>query len=77
MSNNLIEGEGTFKDYNGSEDGSPVFQTQDKDEWEEYCKEKKLTRSGNAPCVICNTNVEFTNLQVGKNAVCDDCKGSL
>lgn len=73
----FIEGDGTFKDYNGSEDGKPVFETQDKDEWEQYCREKKITRSGTAPCVICNTPVEFNDLPVGKNAVCENCKGDL
>jgi len=73
----LIEGEGTFKDFNGSEDGQPVFETKDKDEWEQYCIDKKLTRSGSAPCIICNTVFEFQNLQVGKNPVCDNCKGEL
>lgn len=73
----IIEGEGTFKDFNGSEDGQPVFETKDKDEWEQYCIEKKLTRSGSAPCIICNTVFEFEKLQVGKNPVCDKCKGDL
>jgi hypothetical protein len=73
----IIEGDGTFKDYNGSVDGSPVFETQNKDEWEEYCKEKKLTRSGSAPCILCNTKVEFENLPVGKNAICESCKSEL
>lgn len=77
MSNDLIEGEGTFRDFNGSEDGAPVFETRNKDEWDNYCKEKKLTRSGSAPCILCNTKVEFDNLPVGKNAVCENCKGEL
>jgi hypothetical protein len=74
---NLIEGEGTFKDFNGSEDGQAVFETKDKDEWESYCKEKGLTRSGGASCVICNTYFEFQNLPCGKNPVCEDCRKSL
>jgi len=74
----IIEGGGTFKDFNGSEsDSIPVFETQDKDEWEKYCIEKNLTRSGSAPCVICNKVFAFENLPVGKNPLCDSCKSEL
>lgn len=73
----LIEGEGTFKDFNGSEDGSPVFETKSKADWENYCKEKGITRSGQAPCIQCNTVFQFENLPVGKNPLCDECKQEL
>lgn len=76
-SGSLIEGEGIFRDYNGSIDGTPVYETKDPDEWLEYCKEKKLTRSGSSACVVCNTVFEFQNLQVGKNPICEKCKGEL
>jgi hypothetical protein len=75
--NALIEGEGVFKDYNGSEDGRPVFETTNPDEWLQYCKDKGLTRSGSAPCIVCNTVFSFENLAVGKNPVCESCKGDL
>lgn len=77
MSNDLIEGDGIFRDYNGTEDGKPVYETTSYDEWIEYCKEKKLTRSGQAPCISCNTVFEFENLQVGKNPICEECKKEL
>ena len=73
----FIEGDGVFKDFNGSEDGSPVYETKDKDEWIEYCKNKGIKQIGQGPCIICNTIVHFDNLPVGKNPVCDNCKGDL
>lgn len=73
----VIEGDGVFKDYNGSEDGAPVFETRDKDEWEQYCKKNGITRSGSGKCIVCNTIFEFENLPVGKNPVCETCKGEL
>lgn len=73
----LLEGEGVFKDYNGSEDGKPVFETKNPVEWEEHCKETKVTISGTAPCAICSNPVEFEGLAYGKKPVCPDCKGSL
>ena len=57
----VIEGDGVFKDYNGSEDGAPVFETRDKDEWEQYCKKNGITRSGSGKCIVCNTIFEFEN----------------
>ena len=38
----LIEGEGTFRDFNGSEDGNTVFETTDKDEWEHIVNTKNV-----------------------------------
>lgn len=77
QNNAFIEGEGIFRDFNGSEDGTPVFETTDKDEWLVYCKEQGLTQTGSAPCVICNTVFSFDNLPVGKNPCCDKCKKEL
>jgi len=76
-SSNFVEGEGTFKDFNGSEDGTPVFQTTNKDEWDQYCIKNKITRSGTEACIRCNKVITIDNLPAGKNAVCDECKEEL
>lgn len=73
----IIEGEGVFRDFNGSEDGKPVFETSDPVEWEQHCKENGITKSGTAPCVICNTVFSFENLPHGKNPCCENCKEGL
>lgn len=72
-----IEGEGIFKDFNGSKDGKPVFETKDPIKWEEHCRKAKLKTSGSGPCVVCSTRVTFTDLPYGKKPVCEDCKEHL
>jgi hypothetical protein len=73
----LLEGDGVFKDYNGSKDGKPVFETKSVEEWEAHCKEAKLTTSGTAPCAICSTATVFENLAYGKKPLCEKCRSEL
>ena len=73
----LLEGEGIFKDFNGSKDGKPVFETKNPLEWEEHAKQSGLTQSGSAPCAICSTVTTFEGLAYGKKPVCEKCKGEL
>jgi len=76
-SGGFLEGEGVFRDYNGSTDGKPVFETQDPFEWETHCREAKLTTSGSSPCAICSKVTEFENLAYGKKPVCAECRETL
>ena len=73
----LLEGEGIFRDFNGSTDGKPVFETKSVEEWEAHCKEAKVTTTGSAPCAICSTITVFEGLAYGKKPVCEKCKGDL
>lgn len=77
MSLTTIEGDGIFRDYNGSKDGKPVFETTNLDLWNKHCEKKGLTKSGSAACIICNKTFEFSKLPVGHNPVCGNCKGDL
>lgn len=73
----LLEGEGVFKDYNGSTDGKPVFETKDPALWEEHCKEAGVLVSGTGLCAICSTPVTYEGLAYGKKPLCDKCKEDL
>lgn len=70
---NVIEGETPLRDYNGSKDGKPTFETWNIDEWNKHCKDKHLKTNGSAPCAICNTVVAFEGLPFGQKPICEKC----
>ena len=72
----LVEGAGPFICTNESHKGEE-FKTNNLNEFNEHLKEKGHTLVGRMPCAICDKEVTFDNLPVGKKAVCDECKKEL
>jgi hypothetical protein len=78
MSGDLIEG-GNFKCFVHQKPDGSQFETASRAEWDEHCKTEGHKIEGTAPCIYCQTTVEFKGLpyqSVGKvvPAVCDKCK---
>jgi|SRR5215218_1968049 len=73
----IYEGESPLRDYNGSKDGRPVFETTDIDEWNEYCKKKGLKVNGTMPCALCGEVVAFEGLPHGEKPLCEKCLSNV
>lgn len=71
----LLEGEGVLRA--GNKLVNNAFETKDLEKWDEYLKKQKFTLSGSAPCILCSTQVTFTDQPYGHNVLCDNCKEDL
>jgi hypothetical protein len=71
----MVEGSGIFKCTNSSHEKE--FVTEDLDKFNKHLLEKGHTVSGSAPCAVCDKQVTFDSLPVGKKPVCDECKKEL
>lgn len=75
ISAGVVEGSGPFICTNESH--TEQFKTNNLTEFNEHLKGKGHTVSGRMPCAICEKEVTFDNLSIGKKAVCEECKTEL
>lgn len=74
MSNNFIEGGGTFIDYRNPK---KIFKTTNIEEWNAHLKKTDATVTGTAPCALCSSTVELKDHKYGNKIVCDSCKKEI
>lgn len=71
---NIVEGDVPLRDYNGSLDGKPVFETWNIDEWKEYALKNKLMNiNGQKPCAICGEVVFYDKMPAYEKPLCSKC----
>ena len=71
----IVEGSGIFKCTNESH--KKEFETKDLKKFNEHLLEKGHTYYGTAPCAVCDKQVTFDSLPVGKKPICADCRKEL
>lgn len=71
---NIVEGDVPLRDYNGSKDGKPVFETWDIDEWKKYALKNKLMNiNGQKPCALCGVDVFYDEMPAYEKPLCPKC----
>jgi len=71
---NIIEGDQPLRDYRGSKDGKPVFETWDLDDWKDHAKKTKMMNvNGQKPCGMCGEVVYYEEMPSHEQPFCEDC----